>query len=177
MSAKTDGVSASRMARVWDATATKGPREHIFGGRKWRFLPDEPTEIPVEIARLVAHIAEFTVIGPDGEQYKAVPAEPTTGKPGLRNDQVVASLDELTLQALKARAQEWADHPEHNPTAGKPEVIKFLMARLSDVKPAAVPERAAAEDVDVDFDPESDGVVGGLSMAEIGQKYRESVAA
>lgn len=178
------GVSDLRIARVWDATAVRGPRVHEIGGRNWTFIPGEPTEIPLAIARLVAHIPEFRVEGPEGEVYTAAPPPADTkaaSGPALRNDQVVADLDELTIQALRERAQRWGDHAGFDPGLSKGALVKFIMERQAEAA-ARTPEPAAggpaADDGDeIDFDPDSDGEAGGLSMAEISAKLAQQRAA
>lgn len=181
--AEAMSVSDLRVARVWDATAVRGPRVHEFGGRAWTFIPGEPTEIPLAIARLVAHIPEFRVEGPEGEVYTATPAPAeakASGAPRLRNDQVVADLDELTIQALRERAQKWGDHPGFDPGLAKAGLVKFIMERQAEaaaLAPASMAGGAAADDGDeIEFDPESDGEAGGLTMAEISAKLAQQRA-
>lgn len=181
--AEAMSVSDLRVARVWDATAVRGPRVHEFGGRAWTFIPGEPTEIPLAIARLVAHIPEFRVEGPEGEVYTATPA-PAEAKaaaaPRLRNDQVVADLDELTIQALRERAQKWGDHPGFDPGLAKAGLVKFIMERQAEAAvraPASAAGGAADDDGDdIEFDADSDGEAGGLTMAEISAKLAQQRA-
>lgn len=177
------GVSDLRIARVWDATAVRGARTHEIGGRNWTFIPGEPTEIPLAIARLVAHIEAFRVEGPEGEVYTATPAPAAAkavGAPALRNDQVIADLDELTIQALRERAQKWGDHPGFDPGLSKGALVRFIMERQAEA--AARPPEAAAGDPagddgdELEFDPESDGEAGGLTMAEISAKLAQQRA-
>lgn len=166
VTADIKGVPVPRMAQVWDATATRGPRTHEFGGKKWTFNPDEPTDVPLDIARLVAHIPEFRVIGPDGEVYRQAPQEDTPkALPALRNDQVVASLEELTIQALRARASAWSGHEGYAAVKDRPGLIRFIMGRQGEASVAS--EGEAGEEAEIEFDPEDDGEAGGLSMAAV----------
>lgn len=181
--AEAMSVSDLRIARVWDATAVRGPRTHEFGGRAWTFIPGEPTEIPLAIARLVAHIPEFRVEGPEGEVYTATPAPAeakAAGAPRLRNDQVVADLDELTIQALRERAQKWGDHPDFDPGLAKAGLAKFIMERQAEAAvraPASAAGGAADDDGgEIEFDADSDGEAGGLTMAEISAKLAQQRA-
>lgn len=176
--AEAMSVSDLRVARVWDATAVRGPRVHEFGGRAWTFIPGEPTEIPLAIARLVAHIPEFRVEGPEGEVYTATAtpaAAKAAGAPALRNDQVIADLDELTIQALRERAQKWGGHPGFDPGLAKAGLVKFIMERQAEaVATLQAAGGAAAEDDDeIEFDADSDGEAGGLTMAEISAKLAQ----
>lgn len=178
--AEAMSVSDLRVARVWDATAVRGPRVHEIGGRNWTFIPGEPTEIPLAIARLVAHIPEFRVEGPEGEVYTATAtpaAAKAAGAPALRNDQVIADLDELTIQALRERAQKWGGHPDFDPGLAKAGLVKFIMERQAEAvatRPAAAGGAAAEDDGDeIEFDADSDGEAGGLTMAEISAKLAQ----
>ncbi len=183
--AEAMGVSDLRIARVWDATAVRGSRVHEIGGRNWTFIPGNPTEIPLAIARLVAHIDGFRVEGPEGEVYTATPAPAearAAGAPALRNDQVIADLDELTIQALRERAQKWGNHPGFDPGLSKGALVKFIMERQAEAAvraPASAAGSSPADDDgdEIEFDRDSDGEAGGLTMAEISAKLAQQRAA
>jgi len=182
--AETMSVSDLRVARVWDATAVRGSRVHEIGGRNWTFIPGEPTEIPLPIARLVAHIEAFRVEGPEGEVYTATPAPAAAkaaGVAALRNDQVIAALDELTIQALRERAQKWGDHPGFDPGLSKGALARFIMERQAEAaaRPTAAAAGSPAADDggdEIEFDADSDGEAGGLTMAEISAKLAQQRA-
>lgn len=158
-------------AFVWDTNATRGERAHDFGGLEVVFKDHRsPVEVPMENARLVAHIPSFRVIGASGEQYlPAGKPEPSVG-PAMRNDQVVATLDELTLQALKARAKAWEGHNDYDAVADKAGQIRFIMARLAEKPVVEAKGKGDETQDDEDFvipTRESDGEVIEVTPAQL----------
>lgn len=99
--------SAAPMARVRDTLCKTGkPRVHDVAGRSWTFTRDEYVTMPLEVARKLAHIPEFEVLGPNGARIVANPtlAVVSSATPlALRSDQCIAQLHELTDAAIDNR--------------------------------------------------------------------------
>lgn len=177
-------LPAEGYARVWDATATRGPRTHQIGESEVTFADHRTgVDVPIADARTVAAIPSFKVIGPSGERYLPVGQQPAEvlDKPRLRNDQVVASLDELALPALRTRAKAWATHADYAEAAGKADLVRFIMARLAEA-PAkargAEPESANEDDFEVPRE-DSDGDVVEVTkeqLAAINAAQRSTVS-
>ncbi len=170
------------MAYVYDATATRGPRTHEIAGRNYTFAdPDTPETIPLEDARTVAHIASFKIVGSAGERYLPAAAPKAAAGPRLRNDQVIATLDELQFPALRSRAKAWESHAEYDVNATRNDVIRFIMERQAEAKPAqdggvATP---AGEADDGEFEaptPDNDGEVGDVTPAMLATAPRRTAA-
>lgn len=127
--------TATAMAQVKDLNAVTDARRHDLmdaDGKitAYDFMPGRYTEVPLALATrwLVGNIG-FEVKGPDGQILKLV-AQPQDAAGGrgmvLRPDQVIASLDELTQDALIARAA--AKGGKFTKASGKKAVVEFLLA-------------------------------------------------
>jgi hypothetical protein len=125
------------MLWVKDVNAIDETREHDLvwpDGKKDRFPfpPRKFVEIPQVLAvRWLVGNKGFEVRegGPDGQVLKMAPVAQDTarGKASiqLRNDQVIAVLDELTLEALLARVQKAGGQMTR--ANGKKALVDFLM--------------------------------------------------
>lgn len=166
-----------RRLAVTDATAINGVREHEVNKKTYRFMPGQATAMPFDDAMLLVNIPSFTIIGPNGETYKPAQTEVTPGSRDLRlrNDQIIGTLYELMIGALRDRAMRWKDHPEYDTRLGREELIQFIMERQGEMsEPAKVerkPGRSARAELDDDYDeqgfPIGDGSAGQVSQAEI----------
>lgn len=121
------------MAQVKDLNATTDARRHDLldaDGKivSFDFMPNRYTAVPLTMAtRFLVGNSGFEVLGPDGQVLRLM-AQPQTGAgPGivLRPDQVIASLDELTLDALVTRAV--AKGGKFTKASGKKAVVEFLV--------------------------------------------------
>jgi hypothetical protein len=123
------------MAKVRDLNATTEPRTHDLvdaDGVKaaYAFPPGAWVDVPLTIAtRWLVGNSGFEVKGPDGQVLKLV-AQPQEAAGGrglvLRPDQVVASLDELTIDALMSRVQ--ARGGKLTKADGKQKMVAFLLS-------------------------------------------------
>lgn len=171
-------VEPPRYALVWDGTAKRLAREHEIAGNTFVFQPNQPTRMLLDDALTIVHIPSFTVRDAiDGSIYQPARQAIEKGAEALhmRNDQVIATLDELTIVALNKRAMTWSDHPEF-PSGMSRQLLKvFIMERLAE--PAPPPKKArdggrfvhidaqgrmtqmtpGDDDDEPDFDPRSDG--------------------
>ena len=147
------------MAKVRDLNARDEAREHDLVAadgsvKRYRFEPRQHTEMPLALATrwLVGNIG-FEVLGPDGQRLALVPqAQQAAQGPGLvlRPDQVVASLDELRLEALLVRAN--AAGGKFARTAGKRRLIEFLL----DEGPAPAEQGGSPRSAPIDDTPEGE---------------------
>lgn len=123
------------MAQVRDLNAIDAPRTHDLTDQDGRvtaytFHPRQHTAVPLTVAtRWLVGNNGFEVLGPDGQVLKLV-QQPQDAAGGrglvLRPDQVIASLDELTQDALIARAA--AKGGKFTKASGKKAVVEFLLA-------------------------------------------------
>jgi hypothetical protein len=136
-----EGVAAPgpEMARVRDTLVRPGgaARIHDIGGRVYSFGYGEHVEIPLDVARTIAHIPEFEVLHPNGARVvadttQAIADGPTTV--ALRSDQVIASIDELSPEALRRRAR-LAGYGGDTKDAGA--MSAFLMRHAADAAAVA----------------------------------------
>ncbi|MGE0723268.1 MAG: hypothetical protein AB7O45_02775 [Alphaproteobacteria bacterium] len=97
------------MARVRDTLVKSGEtRSHDLGGVLYTFKHNEHLDMPLALARSIAHIPEFEVLHPNGGRIivdKSKPMRAAASVVAIRSDQVLASLDELTDAAVRVRAQ------------------------------------------------------------------------
>lgn len=98
------------MARVRDTLVTVGgkPRTHDIGGRLFTFTAGEHLEMPIDLARSIAHIPEFEVLHPNGARIVADTTQPVASGSDtvmLRSDQTIATFDELSEDAIRKRAK------------------------------------------------------------------------
>ena len=121
------------MAKVKDLNAITEVRKHDLldaDGKivPFEFKPHQYTAVPLTMAtRFLVGNSGFEVLGPDGQVLRLM-AQPQTGAgPGvvLRPDQVIAALDELTLDALVIRAV--AKGGKFAKASGKKAVVEFLV--------------------------------------------------
>lgn len=135
--------------QVWDETAQaeKPPRRHTFGNpevgfKDYTFVHGEPTRVKLAHARTVVKIPEFKILMPTGERLLPMrsPSDKGAETMTLRNDQVIASFDELSDNAIYLRAARHQRHRKYDPQANRQEAIRFLMDRAAD-EPPAPPER------------------------------------
>lgn len=169
---------------VTDATATQRVREHEIGGKTYRFTPGQATAMPFDHAMQLVNIPSFTVVGPNGEIYQPARTSlvPGTEDLRLRNDQVVATLYELMIGALRDRAVRWSSHPDYDARMGREELIQFLMERLGEDPPEAErprkPGRSARQELyDDEGMPRGDGEVGAVTQHDIQQALAREAAA
>ena len=164
------------MLDVTDQTAEGGTRAHEIGGKTYRFTGLAPVKMPAAHALLLVGIPTFDVRGPDGRKYERAKTEVAAGSSELRlrNDQVIATLDELMVPALRQRAEQWADHPAYDARASREAIIIFIMERLAEGPSgpkAALPSgrRARDELYNEDGTPRlsSDGIAGPVSVTEL----------
>ena len=75
---KTIVTPGPEMARVRDTLVMAGakPRTHDIGGRLFTFAYGEYLEMPIDLARSIAHIPEFEVMHPNGARIVADTAQP-----------------------------------------------------------------------------------------------------
>ena len=166
--------SPPQMAEVTDTTAVRGVREHEVDGKVYRFTPGRPTTMPLSAARRLVSIPSFIVRGMRGEIYEPARTEVVAGSSGLalRNDQVIATLDELMMPALRERAARWSDHALYDARAPRDEVILFIMDRLAEAPPppkeARTGMRSAAEELfAADGSPRGDGFAGPVTATAL----------
>lgn len=159
--------------RVLDSTATlaSGPRRHeqVVGGRlvTYEFKPNEPLDLPPEVATKFLKHEAFRLIGPNGEPvaYLRRPKQPDElgagEKLALGPDETVARYDELSNSALLQRALELPGGEVFAQGASPPSrtaLIAFLKearAKTEDRSKTAAP--AETELVEDDDDDNADG--------------------
>ena len=123
------------MAQVKDLNALTDARRHDLiepdgSVKAYEFMPGRYTAVPLTVAtRYLVGNSGFEVKGPDGQILKLV-QQPQDAAGGrglvLRPDQVIASLDELTQDALIARAAVLGG--KFTKASGKKAVVEFLIA-------------------------------------------------
>ena len=143
-----DEADVVETVAVYDATAKNPdkPRVHNIAGYDRAFYPLQPTMIPLAEALSVVQIDTFTIVGKGGKIYQPArqAVEKGTEALKLRNDQVIATLPELSMVALTKRAMRWGDHPDMPSTMSRSALETFIMARLSE-PPAPTRRRATGE--------------------------------
>lgn len=161
-----------RWAYVTDTTAVRRAREHDIDGRKYRFQPGAETKMPIEDGLRLVNIDSFIVRDEHGNIYRPAQTEvaPGASELNLRNDQVIASLHELQIGALRDRAARWDEHPDYDARAPREALIAFMMERLAEGAPRPrgprpTSRRAAADPWDFTGNP--DGLAGPVSQADI----------
>lgn len=169
--------AAPRWALVIDTTAQRRPREHKVGNAKYRFQPGVETRMPIEDGLRLVNIETFSVRDEFGNIYRPAKTEivPGSAELELRNDQVIATLYELQIGALRDRAKHWEEHDDYDPRMPRDDLIRFMMDRLSEGPPRArgprsTNRRASADPWDFTGNP--DGQAGPVSQAEIAAALR-----
>lgn len=138
--------------QVVDLTATQGPRRHeiVQDGRSHVYVfesADQPVAMPRAHALTLVGNAGFAVHEPSGQRLHTRPA--AAGPLVLRPDEVVARLEELTVDALLARAQALAGGGRFKRAgARRDDLIAFLIAGLAAAGGAVDAEEALEVDVE-----------------------------
>lgn len=147
------GADEPEMAAVYDATAKHPdkPRSHTIAGVERLFYANKPTMIPLAEALKVVHIDSFKIVGKNGETYQ--PAKQVArGEEALklRNDQVIATLSELSTVALTKRAMRWDEHPDFPREMRRPALERFIMDRMAQPPEPTKPKRTGERFVHID---------------------------
>lgn len=130
-------MSNVAMARVRDLNAIDCARAHDLvdaAGKVelYTFQPRQYTEIPLALAaRWLIGNKGFEVLGPDGQVLTLqTQGQETTGGNALvlRPDQVIAALDELTVESLLVRCNAKGEN-RLTRSSGKKAMVEFLMHR------------------------------------------------
>jgi hypothetical protein len=153
---------------VLDTTAVSGPRRHtiIVDGAEvtHEFQPGKPLAMPYAHAMKFLGIPAFQVADDQGSRVTP-PADPkkseTTEGVHLADDEVVARLDELTMEALLLRANMAPGGEKLKKNDGRATVQAFLAGHIKRTKDTA--RRASARPED----SLGDGSVDGMSAAEL----------
>ena len=122
------------MARVRDTLVQAGgkPRTHDIGGRLFTFAYGEHLEMPIDLARSIAHIPEFEVLHPNGARIITDTTQPVASANGavmLRSDQTIATFDELSEDAIRKRAKALGFT---GPGKDLAPIVRFLMAHAAE---------------------------------------------
>lgn len=146
------------MCRVWDTNAVAGARTHRIGSTDYTLhAAGEGTEVPVDDALRFLKDPSFTVVSADGK--KMTLREPPPSRPDIKlpRDQVIATWDELSLDALLARIKRLPQGEGVSKATGKAAIIELLMdASVERLKPASREEMAAVVEEDEEEDGDTD---------------------
>lgn len=157
MTNSADEVPAAPMYQVWDTSATHSvrQREHeiIFNGEieTIHFEYNKPTLMPFEKA-IKFRQEGFIVKDPNGFQVVGPNKQVDTITDKLAPDEVIARLDELTIESLIVRAVMRPGGEHYSKSSSKTDLIKFLL-KDKGVKPAR--RGRPTEDL-IDDEPMSD---------------------
>lgn len=163
-SADADKAPKPPTLYVIDSTAVSGPRTHsqtIQGiDRNFTFEPGKPLPLPIAVAKKFLRHEAFKLSDAEGNvrQFKRRPKQPEELGAGerinLTAEETVARFDELSTDALQARALEL---PNSDAFADKPDrfkMIEFLIAaKAAQVKANLDKEPEVAADA---FTPDAD---------------------
>lgn len=160
-------MPAEKRMKVFDLTATEagGPRTHeiVVDKRRvsYKFSVNAPIEMPESHARKFLPIESFAVC--DMDEARIFPTVPlnkgVVDKIALADNECVARLEELTIDALVARANVLPGGERISKNYGKDEVITFLLAARKNVVASMRPPKPTDDDEIID-DEELSTLVG-----------------
>ena len=145
---------------AYDKNAKDGPREHDLEGVIYPLLAKGPgTEMPWKHAKYLLKDDSFVVLNAKGERMQLELPKPKYSRNlNLPASMVVASLGELKIDALRARA------PDLPKNAKASDIIEHLMSRdegdakvTTSVDPIAPPVNVDLENAEIVEDGHPDG--------------------
>lgn len=145
---------------VFDSSCTVGAPERthslqIDGAiQEFTFKYPKPLELDRSIAMKFLKAEGFTVKDHDGKVIDRVPDQPDPLAPArpfiLKEDQVVASLSELSTEALLTRCHMERDGEQFTASSPRGRLIGFLVTLRRERDAALKPKRKVRDDVDDD---------------------------
>ena len=128
------GIAQPETLQVVDSTAgaNSPAREHeiqVGDGRRvvYSFKHQSPVRMPFDHAMRFRPMDSFIVLDDEGERYEPNPVTPPDAEIELAEDEVVARYEELTAEALFARAKELPGSDDLKRNSQKTEIIAFLV--------------------------------------------------
>jgi hypothetical protein len=120
------------LCTVFQKTVTGNDKAfHVAGkdndAKEYGLHAHQPCEMPLRHALYFLPHDDFKVVGPDGRQMKFDVTPDDSESVGLPAHKVVATLDELTLEALVIRAQRLPAGKRASRNWGKEALAKFIM--------------------------------------------------
>jgi hypothetical protein len=113
---------------VTDTSASDGPRTHTLQGKKFTFDPGKEVKLPWEEGAQFIPLEGFEVTTVDGVPMRS---HERSYRPDeivhMRTDQCIASLTELTAEALLARVRKYADGNGYSLNSDRYQMVAYLI--------------------------------------------------
>ena len=148
--------------KVRDKNATTGARTHDILGTQYALSADDWTLMPEDHAVFFLKDTAFQVVDARGDIVPPMPEGAVEGggreKAQLRPGEVIANFEELTKEALLARAKNRPGRAAITSSMTKPELLKFLhseaandaqqAARIAESGPIVGQDELSADELD-----------------------------
>lgn len=139
---------------VLDRNAINQPRIHKVKGQAIAFKPGQRVSLDSHVAAAFLSSASFEVLNENGDKVSSLPKQSVSqagvsGGINLEPGQVIASLDELTKEALIARAARIPGGERLNARSSRNDVLAFLQDSDHSTYRAAQSDEPV-DDVDVE---------------------------
>lgn len=169
----TNPPTKAELFDVYDTSAVTGPRVHdiLFEGQveQITFEPHKPTKMTRERA-LKFNKDGFTVKDPSGNVFKPVVDEDALLRERLKPDEVIARYDELSADALRARAVVLVGG-EKMADATRDELVAFLKGKKGERPDVEV--APTGEPMKVHGTANREGEVSEISAEQMARMFNE----